>query len=91
MSGRPGCRAKNENKIKTYEQKAISLYGLRHVVTFSMTFIYKLGKVDDKILILQLDEPEAKNKVKTTEILIEKDGFKIGIRVKIRLKCSRKI
>ena len=49
--------------------------------------IYKPQKVDDRIPILQLD-PGAKNKNKA-EIKIKEDGFKTGIRLKIRLKDSR--
>ena len=40
--------------------------------------IYKLGKVDDRIPVLQLLDPEAKSKRKPIAIWIEKDDFKPG-------------
>ena len=49
--------------------------------------IYKLGKGDYRILILQLGRCRSKkpNENKTKIWWIEKDGFKPGIRPKIRL------
>ena len=62
----------DKRKLKTFEQKATkSLYGQRHNLTLWFVWIsihcelkiYKLGRVDNRIPILQLD-PGATSKTK---------------------------
>ena len=80
-------------KYRSYT--VISLwYGLAFIVNQKFqNKIYKFWKGYDRIQILQLARFRSKKKSNgnETEIWIEKDGFKPGIRLKIRLKYGRNI
>ena len=84
MSRRSVCKAKDKIKIKTY-----SLW----IVNWKLkSKIYKLGEGDGKIPIPHLARPRSKKiNENGTKIWIEENGFKSGIRLKIRLENSRNI
>ena len=86
----------DKNKIRTYKQKTISVYKCKFVLYWQRLSLwhgpalivnqkfksktFKLGKVNDRIQIIQLATFRNKRK-KETEIGIEKDGFKANSRL----------
>ena len=86
----------DKNKIKIYKQKTMLVYKCKFVLYWQrqslwhgLAFIvnqkwknktFKLGKVNDRIQIIQLATFRNKSK-KETEIRIEKNGFKANSRL----------